>query len=119
MFLSPAQAVEAFDELVRCYHECNSFGGDTAELYINRFMNGHSPHYARSMGTNWAREDAAVANRNLADVCELFVRRYPDAIIVVNELPHDEYESNWQLLRRSELVHRIHVRVFQKEAQHA
>jgi len=78
MYMSINQAVNTFDELVRCYYECNTFGSHTAEVYMFRTLE-HCPALANNPDSEMFSEERERAKQNLRDIIAMFESRYPDA----------------------------------------
>ncbi len=106
MNMAPIQAIRLWDELVRCFHGKNTYGGDTAEIYISTMMCGHSPHHARNPTGEWAREDQEIACQNIYAVCKEFCKIYNCRIELLEAPDH-----SLELLTSTVFGHRIHLRV--------
>lgn len=109
--LSMDQALSLWSELEQAYFGKNGYGGDTAELYLYRFMGAcpvatmHPEKMADSGPVgDTVREDYDTANAAMHDLLKLFAERR-DAQIEV------EGSELGAWLRTARYTHRVHVRV--------
>jgi hypothetical protein len=85
MHLSINQALNFWDQLVKAYHNQNSFGGDTAEVYTFTMME-HSPFYANNPNGDFAAQDIAKATKAMYDLIVRFQDTYKCSV-TCEELP--------------------------------
>ena len=113
---SPAQVMGLWEDLLDAEHGRNGYGGDTAEIYISRFMN-HSSTVAldRMRGgelSDGARDDYREAARTLHALCRVFEERRK-VVIEMEEGPLDDLAGN------RIFDHRIHLTVLPASGQQA
>jgi hypothetical protein len=110
--ISPNQIMHLWEELIDASHGCNGYGGDTAEVYVYRFMQ-HSPSVVldrirHGQGdkdvSDGYREDYLEAASALHALCRLFEERR-GVTIEMAEGPLDS------LLGPQTYDHRVHLKV--------
>lgn len=110
--MSMEQALAIWSELERAYYDNNSYGGDTAELYLYRFM-PYCPSIAHNTANvtersgivgDMAREAYDKANEALHDILVHFA-----TIREANILVEDQELGPW--LKKARYQHRVHVKV--------
>ncbi len=109
--LSMTQALSIWSDLEAAYYGKNSFGGDTAEIYIYEAM-PYDPTVASLVGVLHESERArSIAGESYdqanASLCSLFTHfsRTHEARIEVE----DRELGDW--LRTARYMHRVHVKV--------
>lgn len=115
--LSMMQALSLWSQLERAYYGKNSFGGDTAEVYMYQCM-AHEPAVARSNATvdseglfgDLVREAYDKANESLHNILQHFAKARNAQI----EVDGKELGA-W--LKTARFTHRVHVRVIDPEAR--
>lgn len=104
--LSMTQALSIWSDLEAAYYQKNDFGGDTAEIYIDRAM----PYSASTNGndvSDLANDEYDLANESLHDLFTHFSKTRNARIEVAgSEL------GSW--LRTARFEHRVHVKVTPK-----
>lgn len=105
--LSPLQAIDLFEEMMRCLYGDNKFGGDVAEIYIFRLM-PHSP--CANLNQDGTMSESGLdayrdACRRLHALCTLFAERN-DAFV-----SFEDGTSIDALLDQEPHTHRVHLRV--------
>lgn len=115
--LSVVQALSVWSELERAYYGDNNWGGDTAELYIYRFM-PFEPTVARAKPDvteqsgfigDMAREAFDRANESLHNLL-LHFSKVREADIEINGKELGEW------LKTARFQHRVHVKVTARRA---
>ncbi len=66
---------------MQCLYDDNRYGGTIAEIYIYSIM-PYNPMIAANSNHKWVREDYALANKNLYDLCKLFEERLSTKLYV-------------------------------------
>jgi hypothetical protein len=113
---SPLQIVGLWEDLLDAEHGRNGYGGDTAEIYITRFMT-HSSTVAldRMRGgelSEGGRDDYREACRTLHALCRLFEQRR-EVVIEMEEGALDE------LIGDRVFDHRVHLTVLRGSERQA
>lgn len=127
--LSLTQALSLWSELERAYYNDNSYGGDTAEIYMYRLM-PYSPMIATtsagaSSGTGMVaeacREAYDAANMALFELLTLFITQRPCRIIVrgrqegltptESSSADNVHQHLGPWMRTARFEHRVHVQV--------
>lgn len=105
--ISMLQALELWSELEKAYHGTNTFGSDTAEIYMYRVMSDSPKYeYLEKPGIlgDAAREDVANANAVLHDLLTLFAKTREATLTV-------EGKKLGPWLKKANFSHRVHVTV--------
>lgn len=106
--VSPAQFMGLWEDLMDAEHKRNGYGGDTAEIYVSRFMMHSSTvvldHVRGGEVSEGYREDYLEAATTLHALCRLFEDRR-NVTIEMEEGPLDD------LVGPAIFDHRVHLRV--------
>ncbi len=110
MFSTPIpRALGIWSDLWRCYYNDNSYGTDTAEIYIYRLLPDEPIQYA----TGFEKEKHAIAlqaGKNLYELLTEFCDpKNCDCRIEIEGRPLGEW------LNYQELYHRVHVRIIHNQ----
>jgi len=113
--LSMEQALSLWSDLDDAFYKDNSFGGDTAELYVYRFMPSNptvsSAQFGGMPSNQWVEEAYVEAGETMVSFLSYYAKKRECEIIV-----NDEKLGPW--LATGQHRHRIHVRVVRKGDPH-
>lgn len=112
--LSIVQAIDIWEELTTAYYKINSYGGDTAEIYVSR-LSIYTATAAHANDCGDIGKEALLllgraASRNLKTLISLFISRHPRAQITVDGKAYKE-------ILYKPIYHRVHVRVTEKASK--
>lgn len=114
MYITPNQAVKFWDELVRCLHNENGYGGNVCEIYVSTMME-HNSLYANNPVSVLCESERRNACRAMADLIEKFEQYYPDHKV---RLLDEVEDGDWKTLRTEAYSHRLHFSVMRDGADH-
>ena len=101
--ISIDQALDVWSEFVDAYYGKNSYGGDTAEIYIYRLM-------PRTPGGP-DDDDYLRANQALSSLLLRFQSRYADALISLYATRKDDGRRFGTWVHKCQESHRHHIRI--------
>jgi hypothetical protein len=121
--ISMTQALSLWTDLEKAYHGTNSFGGDTAEIYIYRLMprsplaesalNKGKEILGFGMAEQEAKEVIRRANTSLFNLLAYFQEVHSDSRTFVKITLGDQELGPW--LKEAGLQHRVHVQIKAQE----
>jgi len=110
--LSIIQVLDIWVELEKALQDENSYGGDTAEIYLYRLMGPGLANDVRSLDSPMFREDAETnfdnANHAMYDLFALFA-----AMRGANIEVEGKELGKW--LKKARFTHRVHVKVTHRD----
>jgi hypothetical protein len=83
VYLTVNQALNFWDQLVGCYYNCNTYGGDVCEIYLYTMME-HKPTFAHSPNSVFVEDEVVVAKRNILDLIKRFQNAYDCLVTMEN-----------------------------------
>ena len=102
--LSPQRLVDVWHELELAFYKENSYGGDTAEIYVYRLCDSR-PGLFMGGGFQTEKECGEEAAQNLFYVLKMFLTKRSKCKVTVN----DKEYGDWLLT--TPLYYRCHVKV--------
>ena len=91
--ISINQALNFWDQLVRCYYGENTYGGYGCEIYQYTMME-HSPTFARNPDSKFCEDEVKEAKASMLQMIERFEKRYLCTILEDGETP--TLEGTWR-----------------------
>ena len=112
IYISVAEAMRLYGELVDAYHGKNGYGGDVAELYMYRFGFSAAHHHLDALAP-YAAQNLRTANESLHALIEFFLLdKEPTAEAYI------ETQEGWRAfgewVKKAGFDHRVHVRIERK-----
>lgn len=108
MYISTAQALTIYDELLKASYGDNSYGGDTAEIYLYTMI-PHRPSYPSDKDV-YLRKVIVDCLDEFKVICDQFLENNPNHEIVIYGIELNEFielchDPN------NDIPHRLHVKI--------
>lgn len=116
--VSPLQAIDVWEELMRCLYGDNNYGSTVSEIYLYKLMS-YSPLVAARPNSEEAKEAYIEANKALHALCKLFEERHEVTLYLFDGPMESGFQTGPlpldELLSDEPWTHRVHVGLLEKE----